>query len=589
MEDVTQKVLAAGEGKTDAEKEAAYATAIKELKKTAVEGTGYDAEIKPFFEGNEYYLFVYETYNDVRLVGAPPSSVGKFGGETDNWMWPRHTGDFSMFRIYMSPEGKPASYSPDNVPLKPKHHLPLSIKGIKKEDYAMILGYPGSTERFLTSYGVQMLIEKERPEAIALREKRLDIMKEDMRKSDEIRIKYASQFAQVSNYYKNFIGEVRGLKRLHVYDRKKEEENKFEAWVNASPERKEKYGSVISDIASGYADLNKNVILRTYIGECVFGIESAPLYTKFFPIYFTYEADKTMTPDKLQPYVEKIRPDINEYFNTHNAPTDKKILAAMLESYYKDVPVEFHPEKLTAIHKKYKGNFTKFAEALYEKSVLLDKTKMEKYLASPDKKTLEKDEGFMLILDFYKAYQAKVVPLLSPAEDKIDNAMRLYVDGLRKMNPDKKYYPDANFTMRLTYGNVLDYSGADAVNYNYYTTIEGIMEKEDPTNPEFVVPAKLKELYQKKDYGQYAENGIMHVCFLSNNDITGGNSGSPVINGNGELIGTAFDGNWEAMSGDIAFEPMLQRTISVDIRYTLFIIDKFAGAKNLIDEMTIVK
>lgn len=589
MEDVTQKVLAAGEGKTDAEKEAAYAAAIKELKKTAVEGTGYDAEIKPFFEGNEYYLFVYETYNDVRLVGAPPSSIGKFGGETDNWMWPRHTGDFSMFRIYMSPEGKPASYSPDNIPLKPKYHLPLSIKGVKKEDYAMILGYPGSTERFLTSYGVQMLIEKERPEAIALREKRLDIMKEDMRKSDEIRIKYASQFAQVSNYYKNFIGEVRGLKRLHVYDRKKEEENKFEAWVNASPERKEKYGSVISDLSSGYADLNKNVILRTYIGECVFGIESAPLYTKFFPIYFTYEADKTITPDKLLPYIEKIRPDINEYFNTHNAPTDKKILAAMLDSYYKDVPAEFHPEKLTAIHKKYKGDFMKFAEALYAKSVLLDKAKMEKYLAAPDKKTLEKDEGFMLVLDFYKAYQGKVVPLLSPAEDKIEHAMKLYVDGLRKMNPDKKYYPDANFTMRLTYGNVLDYSGADAVNYNYYTTIEGIMEKEDPSNPEFVVPAKLKELYQKKDYGQYAENGVMHVCFLSNNDITGGNSGSPVINGNGELIGTAFDGNWEAMSGDIAFEPTLQRTISVDIRYTLFIIEKFAGAKNLIDEMTIVK
>lgn len=590
MEDVTSQVMAATEGKSESEKESAIKAKITELKSKAVEGTHYDAEIKQFFEGNEYYLFIYETFKDVRLVGAPPSSIGKFGGETDNWMWPRHTGDFSLFRIYMSPDGKPAEYSPNNVPLKPRHHLPISLKGIKKDDYAMILGYPGSTERFLTSYGVNSLIEKERPAAIKLREKRLDIMKEDMAKSDAVRIMYSGQFAKVSNYYKNFIGEVRGLKRLKVYDRKKAEENQFAAWVDADADRKKKYGNVIADLDAAYKELSKTALVKTYLNECVFGIENAMLYVKLFQLYGTLKVKEKEKPDpeKVKAVVAKIKPDIEEYFSNHNTPTDIKIMAAMLERYYNDIPKEQHPAKLTEIHKKYKGDFMKFSQKLFEKSVFLDKKKMDDFLKNPDLKTFEKDEGFMLIRDFLVDYQTKIAPASAPAEAKLDNAMMLFVDGLRKMNPNKKYYPDANFTMRLTYGNVLDYSAADAVQYNYYTTLEGIMQKEDPTNPEFIVPAKLKELYEKKDYGRYAENGVMKVGFLTSNDITGGNSGSPVINGNGELIGTAFDGNWEAMSGDIAFEPDLQRTISVDIRYTLFIIDKFAGATNLINEMTIV-
>lgn len=308
------------------------------------------------------------------------------------------------------------------------------------------------------------------------------------------------------------------------------------------------------------------------------------------PIYNTYKSDPTRKPEELKAYAEsKIKPFSDKFFETRNIPTDKKIMVAMLNHYYNDIPAEFHPKELTDIHKKYKGNFEKFVEALYKKSKLLTKEGMDKYLSYPDKKTLEDDPGFMLVKGFYDAYLNKLIPATSAAENKQTQAMRLFVEGLRLMNSDKKYYPDANFTMRLTYGNVLDYSPADAVQYNYFTTLEGIMQKEDPTNPEFVVPAKLKELHAKKDYGQYGENGVMPVAFLSNNDITGGNSGSPVLNDKGELIGIAFDGNWEAMSGDIAFEPELQRTISVDVRYTLFIIDKFAGAKNLIDEMTIVR
>lgn len=587
MEDVTQKVNAAAEGKSGAEKESAIKTKISELKKSAVEGTKYEAEIKPFFEGNEYYLFIYEVFNDIRLVGAPPSSIGKFGGDTDNWMWPRHTGDFSMFRIYASADGKPAAYSKDNVPYKPKHHLPLSIKGVKKDDFAMILGYPGSTDRFLSSYGVKSATDIEQPARVKIRQKRLETMKVDMDKSDEIRIRYASSYAQISNYWKYFIGQTRGLKRLNVYERKKEEENKFQAWVNADEKRKATYGNVISDIESANKVLDGLAIPSAYFQEDVFGIDHHTLFFSMFGLYKQLEAkaDKA-TIDAI---VATAKPKIEEYFKNHNKSTDQKVYAEMLAMYFEDVPKDFHPKELTALASKYKNDFKVFAQKYFEKSVLVDEAKLKAFLLKPDFKTFQKDPGFSLMMGFIDIYQTKLMPTQGPAEAQLKNAMKLYIDGVRKMNPDKFYAPDANFTMRCTYGNVLDYSPGDAMRYDYISTIEGIIQKEDPKNDEFIVPAKLKELYLKKDYGRYGMNGTLPVAFLSNTDITGGNSGSPVINGNGELIGTAFDGNWEAMSGDIAFEPTLQRTISVDIRYTLFIIEKFAGATNLIKEMTIVE
>jgi hypothetical protein len=587
MEDVTQKINSAAEGKTGAERDGIIRTKISELKKSAVEGTQFEAEIKSFFEDNEYYLFIYEVFKDIRLVGAPPSSIGKFGGDTDNWMWPRHTGDFSLFRIYATAEGKPAAYSKDNIPYKPKHHLPLSIKGIKKDDFAMILGYPGSTDRFLSSYGVKTATDFEQPARVKIRQKRLETMKADMDKSDSVRLKYASSYAQISNYWKYFIGQTRGLKRLKVYERKQEEENKFQAWVNADDKRKGIYGNVINDIAAANKTLDALAIPVAYFTENVSGTENHILYFSMFGLYRQLEAkaDKA-TIDGI---VATMKPKIADFFKNHNKATDEKLYAELLKLYYEDVPKEFQPKELGEIYAKNKNDFKLYAKKYFEKSVLVDRVKLNNFLMKPDLKTFQKDPGFNLMLKFIEIYQTKIAPVQFPAEAQLKAAMKLYIDGVRKMNSDKFYAPDANFTMRCTYGNILDYSPADALLCDYISTIEGIIQKEDPKNEEFIVPAKLKELYLKKDYGKYGMNGTLPVAFLSNTDITGGNSGSPVINANGELIGTAFDGNWEAMSGDIAFEPALQRTISVDIRYTLFIIEKFAGATNLIKEMTIVE
>lgn len=587
MEDVTEKVNKVAEGKTAADAENAIKNKINELKKEAVEGTHYEAEIKPFFEGNEYYLFIYEKFTDVRLVGAPPSSIGKFGGDTDNWMWPRHTGDFSLFRIYAGADGKPAPYSKDNTPIKPKHHLPISLKGIQKNDFAMILGYPGSTDRFLCSYGVKVATDLEQPTRVKIRQAKLETMKKDMDASDAIRIKYASNYAQISNYWKYFIGQSRGLKRLKVAERKAAEEKAFQDWVNLDGKRKEKYGNVISELEVANKQLEAITLPSVYFQENVFGMETHTLFVNLLGIYFQLKgkADKTT----IEAMCKKATPKIEAFFKNHDKGTDEKLYAVLLDQFYNNVPKEFHPKELGDIHSKYKGDFAAYAKKYYSKSILVDENKLKTFLTKADLKTLEKDPGFALLVSFVNVYQQKIMPAAGPPEAKIKELMKLYIDGLRQMNSGKAYAPDANFTMRCTYGNVLDYSPGDAMQYHYLTTLEGIIQKEDPKNDEFIVPQKLKDLYAKKDYGRYAVNGTVPVAFLSNTDITGGNSGSPVINGNGELIGTAFDGNWEAMSGDIAFEPALQRTISVDIRYTLFIIEKYAGATNLIKEMTIVE
>ncbi|MFZ5554722.1 MAG: S46 family peptidase [Bacteroidota bacterium] len=588
MENVTSDVLAAiGDITTGPERQAAAQKKMSELRKKAIEGTTYKAEVKPFFDGNEYYLFVYEVFTDIRLVGVPPSSIGKFGGDTDNWMWPRHTGDFALLRVYAGTDNKPAAYSPSNVPYKPKHFLPVSLKGVNKDDYAMIMGYPGSTDRFLTSWGVKQAIDFEQPARVKVRQTRLEIMKKDMDASDAIRIQYASHYAQISNYWKYFIGQTRGLKRLHVYERKKAEEEAFAAWVNGNDDRKKLYGNVLNDISTAFATTDKTVLADVYFQECVFGIEIFTLFTKYFPLYGALKG-KTKDQATLAAVVESAKPEMEEYFKNHNAATDTKLMAAMLELYYNDIDTAYRPKELTAIHKKNKGDFKKFAEKYYAKSVFTDKTRLENFLKKPALEGIEKDPGFALMLGFinkYRDYSEKT----EAVNNQLNDAIRLYVDGVRKMNTAKKYYPNANFTMRLTYGTVQDYYPQDGMHYLYYTTLDGIMEKEDPKNEEFIVPAKLKELWEKKDYGQYGENGVMKVGFITNNDITGGNSGSPVINANGELIGCAFDGNWESMSGDIAFENSLQRTIVVDIRYVLFVIDKFAGAKHLVDEMKLVK
>lgn len=622
MEDVTKEILGAiNDEMSEAEKAETIEEVKKELIAEATEGTHYNAYIRDFFYGNEYYMFVNETFRDIRLVGAPPESIGKYGGDTDNWMWPRHTGDFCLFRVYADKEGKPADYSEDNVPFKPRHHLPVSVKGIDEGDYAMIMGYPGSTDRYLSSFGVKQAIDLHGPTVVEIRDLKLKTMKEDMDKDKAIRIKYASKYAQTSNYWKYYIGQTEQLQTNKVYDKKKELERSFSKWLNENDERKEKYGNALIDIEAYYKMSNKYEVGDVYSLEA--GLIGAEIFLFTFRAKRIIDAiiklkksndesiEKTSSEDekaslrkiyeeKSELLIAQLQELSSEHFKNYNSKTDQKLVENLLGLYYSKVEKEQQP----AFFEKYSnnGSFKKFAKKMFCKSSFSSEKKMNKLIAKlksgKGTKGLNEDlavEASGDLISIYFGSQARYAGV----DSKMEEGYRLLVEGIREMSPEKSFYPDANSTQRLTYGSVSSYKLSDKVIKNlkskdgvgsYFTTIDGLMEKEDASNPEFIVPEKLKKLYEAKDYGQYADkDGNLHVCFLSNNDITGGNSGSPVINGNGELIGTAFDGNWEAMSGDISFENKVQRTISVDIRYTLFIIDKFAGAKHLVDEMTVVK
>jgi hypothetical protein len=587
IEDVTGKVLG---GVTKDMSEDARRSKLREntskIESEATSGTQYEARVSTFFNGNEFYLFVFETFRDVRLVGAPPSSIGKFGGDTDNWMWPRHTGDFSIFRVYTGPDGKPAAYSAQNVPLKPRHFLPVSIKGVQQGDFAMIMGYPGRTDRYATSYHLKKAVEVTNPATVKIRTKKLELMKQDMDASDDVRIKYSSKYAGIANYWKFYIGETRDLKRLKVIEKKQQEEADFTKWANSTPGRMNEYGGCLREIEAAYQVTTKYDIPLNYFREAIMGCEL--LNASSMILSGIAEELNKPAPDKAA--IEKMKGNFTGrtegFYKNYNAGTDKKILAAMSEMYYNDVPKDQQPAIMAEMFKKYKGNWNAFAEDVFSKSIAVDQQKLNAFLANPNKKAIDKD----ITLKLMKAFNDNNKPFSDATDEatgKMNHGKRLYMKGIMEMNPDKKFYPDANSTMRLTYGKIEDYFPADAVHYKYYTTLEGIMQKEDPTNDEFIVPQKLKDLYKARDYGRYGKDGQMYVGFLSNNDITGGNSGSPVMNANGELIGLAFDGNWEAMSGNYAFEAALQRTISVDVRYVLFIIDKYAGATNIIKELDI--
>lgn len=587
MEDVTEKVLASvSDTLNESDRQAAIKKAMRKIEKESAKDSEYGTSVKSMFDNNQYFLFYYETFKDIRLVGAPPSAIGKFGGDTDNWMWPRHTGDFSMFRIYTGPDGKPAKYSKDNIPYKPIKHLPISLKGVKKGDFAMVMGFPGSTDRYLTSYGIEQALEITNPAVVRIRTKKLDLMKEDMATSNAIKIQYASKYAQTANYWKYFIGQSKGLKRLHVYDQKKEQENNFDAWVKQSKDRMAKYGDALNLIEKYYETNKQQALAKQYLFEALLQggeIILFPLQIRELKGVLQNQPDNK---ELITSLVDKAKKSSEKYFKDYNEPTDKKIFAALLEMYYKDVPKEYQMDIFKTVNKKFKGDFNKYADFVYSKSIFANKEKFDAFLAKPSAKVIDKDPVNEITTEVIQLYYK----LQGSNDISFEKGKRLYMEGLMEMEKDKLFYPNANSTLRLTYGNVGDYDPADAVHYNYFTTLEGVMEKEDPTNDEFIVPQKLKDLYKAKDFGQYADaDGKIHVCFTTNNDITGGNSGSVVINGNGEMIGTAFDGNWEAMSGDIAFEHKLQKCINVDVRYVLFIIDKYAGAHNLINEMTLIK
>jgi len=603
MEDVTKDVQAkVNKQMSEKARAEAIQTVSTELQNKAVAGTGYEARVSSFYAGNEFYLFVYETYRDVRLVGTPPEAIGKFGADTDNWMWPRHTGDFSIFRVYANADNKPADYAKTNVPLKPKHFLPVSIKGVEQNDFAMIMGYPGRTNRYMTSWGVKLGIDKTDPAIVKIREKKLAIMKEFMDANLGVRIQYSSKFAGIANYWKYYIGQIRALKRMKVAEQKEKTEADFTNWVNSSPADKADYGDVLSDYATAYKVLDQYTIPSTYASEALRGTEVLSLTRSFESILATLKPQPTTTAPTTDLGSQakgagrggngsaRLTNDrIDEFFKNYYMPLDQKMLGEMLTIFYKDVPADQHFAYIDELYKKYKGDFTKYAAEAFAKSNFVSAEKVKALLAKPTVKGIEKDPLYILA-QAINVYSNDINTKASAGSETLTRANRLFMAGLREMSPSKLFEADANSTMRLTYGHVLDYFPADAVHYNFYTTLKGVMEKEDPNNFEFIVPAKLKTLYNTKDYGPYANSkGEMPVAFLANTDITGGNSGSPVINAKGELIGLAFDGNWEAMSGDIAFEPDLQRTIAVDVRYVLFIIDKYAGAKNLINELSIVQ
>ena len=588
MDDVTNKVLENVTSQmTEEERKAKIAEAIKGITEEASKDNNYEVQVKSFFGGNEFYIFVYNKFTDVRLVGAPPTSIGKYGGDTDNWMWPRHTGDFSMFRVYADKDGKPADYSENNVPLVPKHHLPISLEGVEKGDFAMIMGYPGSTDRYLSSFGIERELSYHQPTVVQIRDRKLAVMREFMNADPNVNIQYASKYAQVANYWKYFIGQQEQLKNNKVKEKKQALEAEFTKWVNADETRKAKYGEALKWIEEAVAEESKTEVANTYLLEA--GLTGADA------ILFAFRLNRIMgaaikDPNLLAGVQPKAIELAESFFKDYSYNLDKKLFQETMKLYGKNVSKAQQPKFFDIlINKKYRGDYERFAEKAYENSIFTNKERCLEFIKNPSEKTLEKDLILEVSSELIQLYFGNNAANASYA-DKLEKGQRLFIAGIREMQPNKKFYPNANSTMRLTYGQVLDYSPADAVNYNFFTTLEGVMQKEDPTNPEFVVPAKLKDLYNKKDFGRYAnKDGELVTCFLTNNDITGGNSGSPVINAKGELIGVAFDGNWEAMSGDIEFEQQIQRTICMDARYVLFIIDKFAGAKNLVQEIAPIK
>ncbi|MGF7138340.1 S46 family peptidase [Roseimarinus sediminis] len=588
VEDVTAQVLAGlNDEMTEAERADSIRSVSADLESEAVKDTHYEARVKSFFSDNQYLLFVYETFRDVRLVGAPPHFIGKFGGDTDNWMWPRHTGDFSMFRIYAAPDGTPAEYSEENVPMKPRHFFPVSLKGYQENDFAMVMGYPGSTDRYLTSDGVEFTMNVINSTRINLRKAKLDIIREYMAGSDKATIQYASKHARSSNYYKYSIGQNRGLERLGVVAKKEAVEKAFDAWVKQDDERKARYGEALAMIENAYADQNDDKALN-YLAEAFLrGPEIFMMARRFQTLEGLLKKDSN--EEKIKEETEKLRELAIEYFKDYDAETDRRIVAALTEIFVNDIETRYHPEFISDIRSKYKGDYSKWSEKLFAKSMMNDQAAMMSFLDNPKHKSIAKDPAYQAAIAIF---DARSLALEDNKEEQtaLTKGYRLFLGGLLEMNNDQQYYPNANSTMRLTYGSIYGYEPRDGVEYNYYTTLSGYIEKEIPGDREFDVWPRLKELYHAGEYGQYASPaGELHTCFISNNDITGGNSGSPVLNKNGELIGIAFDGNWEAMSGDIAFEPELQKCINVDIRYVLWVIDVFAEAGHLVDEMTLVK
>ena len=590
IEDVTDKIHARlDEGISEMRRDMIIRQVSKELESTAVKGTHYDASVEKFYQGNQFYLIVYETFKDVRLVPSPPASIGDFGSLTDNWMWPRHKADFAIFRVYMSPDGKPAAYHTKNIPYQPKHHLPVSLKGIEQGDFAMIMGYPGNTDRRMTSYGIRELKEIEHPNRIDIRGKKLQILERTMEKNPRYRLMYASKYKGTSNYWKYSIGQMEGFKRIDLVSQREQLEAQFQDWAANTRRYMGRYKDALAMIAEAYQKRAPYVNARQYLYETMLiGPEITLFANKAYPLRKLLEQSffqRLFNPKERKLAADKLHTQAGKYFKSYLRETDQAVADTLLSMFVDNVEPQYYPDALTEGLEKF-GSVKGYIHHIYSKSFFTDPERFNRFINNPSIDSLAHDPGYKFAMSVLEQYH-QLTRQANSYNSRLNKGKRLFVSGLKEMQPGMVRYPDANFTMRMTYGTVGGYSPRDAVDYKYYTTLEGVMEKEDPDNYEFIVPPQLKKFYQTKDYGQYGENGRMPVCFITNNDITGGNSGSPVMNGKGELIGLAFDSNWEGMTGDIAYAEKMQKTVCTDIRYLLFILDKIGQVDWLIDEMTI--
>jgi hypothetical protein len=594
IEDVTKEVEDSLKGFSGADRLARQNAVISSLnRRYSDESKSVIARISPLFKGNQFLVFVYQRYTDIRLVGAPSESVGKYGGDTDNWEWPRHTGDFSVFRVYGAKDGQPSGYSTENVPLKPKHFLPVSIKGIKDGDYAMIYGYPGGTNRYETSYGVKQKIDISNPTLVKLRDIRLKYMFEQMKNDPAIKLQLASSYASIANYWKFFDGETKQLVKYGIYDQKKTAEAKFQQWANSKPE----FQNLFSDWAKAYDAYRPYSKHQVYLNEGIFGSPLIAYAASLMQVEYTL-AKKGGSAD-IRKAVDAAKEARTEFLKEENKASDQNILGAVLMMFYNDVDKSQHPigffESLRGSYGDLKdeNSFKKFANNVFTNTMIFDENKWNAFTTNPDATVLQADPAFAVASTFIRNWQGKYMPFSQQFNAKNTDYGRLYLKGVMQMDTvkAKKMYPDATFTMRVSFGNVKSYQPRDAVKYDYVTTMSGVMEKYKPGDYEFDLPAKLIDLAKKKDFGQYADpiRKDLVVGFITTNDITGGNSGSPVIDASGNLIGLAFDGNYEALSHKIAFDPVYNRTICVDVRYVLWCIDKLGGAPNIISELKLVK
>ncbi len=586
MEDVTDKILPyLNENMTEQERQQKVEELSKAIIEEATKNTHYEASVKPLYYGNQYFLYVMETFRDVRLVGAPPSSIGKFGGDTDNWMWPRHTGDFSLFRVYTAPDGSPADYSPENIPLKPRKFLKISLKGVKKGDFTMVYGYPFTTQEYLPSFAVEYYQKFEYPVRIDLRTRKLNILDEAMKNDPETKIKYAAKYAGISNGWKKWQGVILGLERSHTLEKKLEFEQYFQQQINANKELSNKYGNILPQLEQLYTEYKPVSLWITWFSETVYSIESFRFSSQFASLL---SFDPKTQKDQLKARLEKLSGYAEKHFRDYATHVDREICKAMLSELYKNI----EPEHLPPLFKEWMNKFGSveaLTDYLFSNSVFVSRDKTMKLLQSFKAKKLEKDPIYRLYQDFLMFYRNHYYLLDREMEMKLNSLMRKYMAAIMEIQKDKLFYPDANATLRLTYGQVDGYEPADGVYYRYYTTLEGVMEKSTQPYDDYQVPPRLVELYRNKDYGIYGYNGEMPIAFIARNHTSGGNSGSPVLDANGYLVGVNFDRNWEGTMSDFDYNPSMCRNISLDIRYCLFIIDKFAGAGYLIKEMELVR